>query len=404
MRTRTRRRQGADPVRSSSTVGALVVGGDYQGLGIARSLGRHDVPVAVIDDEPSIARWSRYVGRRWSVPDLRDPATALAALLRVGEALAPARWVLFPTREETVALAAEHREELEQFFRVPTPPMSAVRAAWDKRETYRLAERTGVPTPRTWLPGNRAGLADVDLSQPVVVKPAIKEHFFYATGVKAWRADDLPSLQAAWDRAAAIVDPAEVMVQELVPGGGQRQLSYCAFVKDGVPVATMTAQRLRQHPSDFGRASTFVRTAPLPELDAPSTAFLKAMDYYGLIELEYKVDGRDGIPRLLDVNARTWGYHTLGAAAGVDFPYLLYRDQVDLPVGPATTRDDVGWLRWSTDVPNAVRDVWHGRLRLADYARSLRKVDTESVVSWADPGPALAELALLPYLAVRRGL
>lgn len=41
-------------------IGALVVGGDFQGLGIVRSLGRQGVPVCVIDDEASIARFSRY--------------------------------------------------------------------------------------------------------------------------------------------------------------------------------------------------------------------------------------------------------------------------------------------------------------------------------------------------------
>ena len=43
------------------TPGAIVIGGDYQGLGIARSLGRRGIPVCVIDDETSIARASRYV-------------------------------------------------------------------------------------------------------------------------------------------------------------------------------------------------------------------------------------------------------------------------------------------------------------------------------------------------------
>jgi len=42
-------------------VGAVVIGGDYQGLGIARSLGRRGIPVCVIDDEISIARASRFV-------------------------------------------------------------------------------------------------------------------------------------------------------------------------------------------------------------------------------------------------------------------------------------------------------------------------------------------------------
>jgi D-aspartate ligase len=40
--------------------GAVVLGGDYQGLGIVRSLGRHGIPTLIVDDERSIARASRY--------------------------------------------------------------------------------------------------------------------------------------------------------------------------------------------------------------------------------------------------------------------------------------------------------------------------------------------------------
>ena len=45
-----------------------------------------------------------------------------------------------------------------------------------------------------------------------------------------------------------------------------------------------------------------------------------------------------------------------------------------------------------------------GALRPGPYLRSLRGVHTEAVFSWRDPMPGLYELALLPYLAVKRGL
>ena len=53
------------------TIGAVVIGGDYQGLGIVRSLGRQKVPVCVIDDERSIARFSRYTTHAAKVDSLR---------------------------------------------------------------------------------------------------------------------------------------------------------------------------------------------------------------------------------------------------------------------------------------------------------------------------------------------
>jgi D-aspartate ligase len=169
----------------------------------------------------------------------------------------------------------------------------------------------------------------------------------------------------------------------------------------------MTVRRLRQHPSDIGRSSTYVETADLPEIEEPSTRLLQAIGYSGLVELEYKRDPRDDVPKLLDINARTWGYHTVGAAAGVDFPYLLYLEQLgglDDDGPPIRARSGVRWVRLATDLPNAVRDLCAGRLDARAYLRSLRGVDVGAVADRRDPLPGLYELALLPYLAVRRGL
>jgi predicted ATP-grasp superfamily ATP-dependent carboligase len=41
--------------------------------------------------------------------------------------------------------------------------------------------------------------------------------------------------------------------------------------------------------------------------------------------VEFRVDERDGVPKLMEVNGRFWGSLPLAIAAGVDFPYLLYR-------------------------------------------------------------------------------
>ena len=64
----------------------------------------------------------------------------------------------------------------------------------------------------------------------------------------------------------------------------------------------------------------------------------------------------------------------------------------------------MSWIRLTTDVPNAARDLRAGTVELADYARTLRGADAEAVFSACDPLPWLYELLLLPYLAVKRGL
>jgi D-aspartate ligase len=385
-------------------VGAVVIGGGCQGLGIARSLGRRGIPVCLIDDEISIARASRFVQDAIRVRDLRTERALLDALALAQDRLSLSGWVLYPTREENIAGIAANRDELRRDFRVPTPELASIRHAWDKREVYGLAERLSIPIPRTWFPQSEEDLIVIEVDDPVVLKPAIKEHFFYATHAKAWRANTAVELLAAFRRATEIMPASEVIVQEMIPGGGEQQYAYCAFFREGRPVASMTVRRRRQHPSDFGIASTYVETISLAELEEPSCRFLTAIDYYGLVELEYKRDPRDGVCKLLDVNARTWGYHSVGGPAGVDFPYLLFRDQIGAPVKEAHAQPGVRWIRLSTDVPNALQDIWAGRLRPGEYLRSLRGVRTEAVFSITDPLPGLYEIALLPYLAVKRGL
>ncbi len=389
---------------AQGTVGAVVIGGDYQGLGIVRSLGRQGIPVCVVDDEYSISRFSRYATRFVSVPDLRNERAAVDRLIEIGKRGGLDGWILYPTREELVAALSHNREELSQVFRVPTPDWETVKWAWDKRNTYRLAQELGIPTPVTHYPENIGQLAQLDsLAPPFALKPAIKEHFVYATKAKAWRANNHSELRSLYQKASALAGDGEIMVQELIPGGGTQQFSYCAFFRKGEAVGKMVARRRRQHPLEFGRASTYVESVDVPILEEFSERFLRAIDYYGLVEIEYKLDPRDSQYKLLDVNARTWGYHSLGAKAGVDFSYMLYADQVGLPVPVSRGRAGVTWVRTTTDIPAAMTAILRGDTDWKDYLRSIIDCDVEAVFSPRDPLPGLAEIALIPYLAVKRG-
>jgi predicted ATP-grasp superfamily ATP-dependent carboligase len=388
---------------ASSRVGAVVVGGDYQGLGIVRSLGRQNVPVCVIDDEHSIAHYSRYTTHSVAVPDLRDEKRTVDTVLDIGQRLNLEGWVLYPTREETVAAFARYRSLLRPFFRVPTPEWNTTQWCWDKRKTYSMASELGIPIPRTWYPNSLEELEKITGDPPYVVKPAIKEHFIYATKVKAWRANDRTELRQLFQRAVAQVGPGEVMIQELIPGGGAQQFAYCAFFKDHRAIGSMVVRRSRQHPPEFGRASTFVETIDLPILEELSIRFLSAINYYGLVEMEYKLDQRDGQYKLLDVNGRTWGYHSVGQSAGVDFPHMLFADLVGDAVRPQRGRAGVKWIRLVTDVPTAALEILRGRQGWWAYLRSMYHINVESVFNREDILPGLVELALFPYLAIKRG-
>jgi predicted ATP-grasp superfamily ATP-dependent carboligase len=153
----------------------------------------------------------------------------------------------------------------------------------------------------------------------------------------------------------------------------------------------------------FGKASTYVETVDVPVLEDYSERFLRAINYYGLVELEYKLDPRDQQYKLLDVNARTWGYHSLGLRAGVDFSYMLYADQLGLPVASCRAIPGIAWIRMATDIPAALTAVLSGDTSPSGYLRSIIKCNTEAVFSREDLLPGLMEILLIPYLAIKRG-
>jgi D-aspartate ligase len=386
-----------------STPGALVLGGDYQGLGIVRSLGRRKVPVGVVDDEISISRCSRYTSFSEHVSSLGDNPATVRALLEVGRKRKLQGWVLYPTRDETVAVISRNREELGQVFRVTTPPWDSVKWIWNKRNTYELAEKLGIPSPRTWHADELSDLGELEGHYPLALKPAIKENFVHATGAKAWRADSAAELQKLLENAEKLIPRDQILIQDLIPGDGSCQYAFCSLFKQGRPQASVVTCRRRQHPFEFGRASTYVESVEMPLLEEYSTKFLSAIDFYGLVEMEFKRDARDGQYRLLDVNGRTWGYHTIGLQAGVDFPYLLFADQMNQPVEMCRGKVGVRWIRLLTDVPTGIVGIFTGKLNGGAYVRSLLDYDEEAVFSREDPLPGLFEVALLPYLSVKRG-
>ena len=202
------------------TVGAVVVGGDHPGLGIARSLGRRGIPVFILDDQHSISSFSRYATKVIRVEDILSERKTVDAVLEVGHRFNLRDWILFPTRDENVAAFSRYRSELAEFYRLTTGEWESIEWAWDKKKTYELADRLNIPHPKTFNPKSIEELRDLIPRLPLAIKPAVKENFFYATGAKAWRANTAEELLCLYNKALKQIRPEEILIQEIIPGGG----------------------------------------------------------------------------------------------------------------------------------------------------------------------------------------
>jgi D-aspartate ligase len=384
-----------------SNPGALVLGGDYRGLGIVRSLGRRGVPVWVAHHGDALATYSRYARRALPWPGAFE-SDQTEYLLGFGKEHGLDGWVLFPTADKSAEFISRNTEALGEFFRLTTSPWPQWSVAQDKTLAYARAAKLGIAVPSTWYTDSVEEAAELELEYPVILKPASGVIDNPISDVKVWRIEDRDELVRRYTEASAFLPAGHVMIQEIIPGGGDCQLSFASTCRDGEVVASLTAQRTRQMPPDFGRASTFVETVDIPEVIEPSRRIIADLELTGLVEVEFKRDPRNGLVKLLDVNARSWGWHSIGAPAGVDFPYLAWQVAQGLDVEPATGRAGVRWVRMSTDVPTFAKEILARRMKLRAYLKTLRPPLEGPLWARDDPKPVLAEPMILAWRIVQR--
>jgi D-aspartate ligase len=373
------------------TLGAIVLGGNFVGLGVVRSLGGHGIPVWVVDSDgsKSIAQFSRYTKRF-----IESKENMLELLLREGRQHSLEGWVVFPVNDEYVEQLSTHHQVLSSIYRLATPPTEITKFALDKRLTYRRADELGIATPWTFTGQNPSELMHRKPPYPLVLKPAVNHHFFPYTNVKAFGVDNPADLRLRFDQMSQYISPDAILVQERIPGGGENQFSFCAVCDNGRVLASLVAQRKRQYPIEFGNASTFVETVEQPVVESAGRRFMESIGYDGMGEIEFKFDPRDGKYKILDANLRPWGWHTLGKAAGMNFSYLLWQQKIGLKVEPVVNRRKAAWVREITDVVAIAKSRNPlGEIRkLFSACRSGKLI--LATFSPLDPVPFFAELVL----------
>jgi predicted ATP-grasp superfamily ATP-dependent carboligase len=132
-------------------------------------------------------------------------------------------------------------------------------------------------------------------------------------------------------------------------------------------------------------------------MEEMAVELLRAMRWHGVAMVEFRLDERDGSPKLMEVNGRFWGSLPLAVASGVDFPFLLHTMLTEGDVKPVMEYQLGVKGRWM--IPGELLHLGasmlsgaeHGRLR---YLREFLAPGQASydVVSRADPLPTLGAL------------
>jgi len=385
--------------KEDGRAGAVVITDGYTGLGITRSLGRRGIPVWILGNHFSVAGISRYARRTLSMRG-KNEAEQIEFLIELSRQNNIQNWVLFPDSDKSAALIARNHHKLRERYRLTVPNWDILKWAFDKHLTYRLADEAGIKHPKTFYPEDRNEIEKIDGTYPMILKPAHHQGMDLFSIGRAWKAENREELLTLYAKAHSMAGPSVIMIQEMIPGESGTQFSFAALCKEGKILAKAFAERKRLLPAEFG-VGAYVETIEKPEIEAPATRWLEKANYSGLVEIDFKFDGRDNEYKILDVNARAWGWIPLCTRAGVDFPYLMWQTAQGEDTPPACTKPGFRWVRTPYDLMAAIRAIRDGKLTFREYIGSLHNTEHE-MYALDDPLPAFAEIPLLLELILNK--
>jgi predicted ATP-grasp superfamily ATP-dependent carboligase len=205
---------------------------------------------------------------------------------------------------------------------IPVSDYQNLSIAASKKQTIQKAKKLNVPTPNTTIINSLLDLENHDFKFPLVVKGV------YGSGLVTY----VHNMQSLKDSVATLreLQGEYPLIQEYIPGQGY---GFFALFNEGELRATFMHKRIREYPATGGM-STCAESVYEPKLQDYGLRLLKALHWHGVAMVEFKKDVRDKEFKLMEINPRFWGSLDLPVAAGVDFPYLLYKMAADGDVEP----------------------------------------------------------------------
>jgi predicted ATP-grasp superfamily ATP-dependent carboligase len=390
-------------------VATVLLGSTEPALAAARDLARRGVRVIAVhfgEGRPPMAS-SRWLELK-NAPPL-EAELAVVAWLRELAAELGGKPVLLPTLDRTVALLHRRRAELADCYRFYVWESPLLAELGSKVGLGRVAERYGLPVPRTVSPVTRADVlrAAAELRFPCIVKPEFTNAWWTpaaaALGLdrKAIEVASVEQLLGVWARSERL--GARVVIQEKIVGPDSEHMSYFVIVApDGARRGEMVAQKLRVHPPRFGVGCYAVASERADAL-AVGRDVVERLGYRGFASVQLKRDTRDGKLHLVEINLRLPLLSELAIRAGRSFPFYYYSICLGADFVESPLRVGQAWMSLRRDFSSMRTYAREGTVAWACWCRDLLRRPAFPVFRWDDPAPAIVASWQWLLTTVRRG-
>lgn len=299
-------------------------------LHVVRALGRAGVSVSAVDLEcrssAPISCSSRYASQCHLLADWDETEAGwLDELLRCGSE----GDVLLPSCLNAFLRVLANRDLLSRRFRLLLPSMESLRTANDKWRLYKICTEQGISCPATYCPSSHDDLQRLSekLTYPVILKFRNDENLYVGAEARYAKVRSASDLLDKWQRFDEM--QGNPLIQEFISGDGWG--FEALYDAEGRMAARFCHHRLMEYPI-AGGPSVVCESVKVPELEQIGRKVLERLSWRGVAMVEFKRCAKTGKFYLLEINPRFWGSLPLSEAAGVNFPYLLYRAALGEPV------------------------------------------------------------------------
>ena len=376
--------------------GVIVLGGHVQGYGIIRIYGENKIPTILVDsDSLNIAKHSRYCKRFYKI----NYSDVLDFLLNKKTSEKYKNWLLMPTDDYYVKILSTNKEILSKTYKLIIDDWSKVNLFYNKTNSYPLVEKYGVPVPWTLSKIDNSKLPELanNITYPCIIKPAIMKDFIKNFHKKVIVCQNYEELLENYNLVTKKIDTSELLIQEIIIGPNSNQYSVGIFSIDGDVQNFLVAQRTRQHPIDFGNATTYARTVINKTLKKYAFRIIKEVGLTGIFEVEFKLDQRDNKYKFLEINPRTWKWHLITEKANVPLLMSIYSYVF---MGKAITNNNYLIAAWDDLYTDFAVKLMMKKRRL--YKKNKIKNKISAVWNKSDPLPFVMQGIYLPYFIFKR--
>lgn len=226
---------------------------------------------------------------------------------------------IFPSYDPQVYILTKNRDRLAKLgVKILAPAFDTVKILLDKAQQLELAAKAGFPHPATY----RIDEHDLsDLAQrvepPWVVRPTASARSRGMAVIN--RKEDLEPMVTE-----LMKNHRDLILQEYVPGS-MKQNFYMLIGRNHEVLSMIAPRVLRTSHRVYRNSSAAVLFNHEHEYNDRVIELVRLLNWHGGLTVQTKIDSRDGIPKLMEINPR-FGSHTwYSTEMGINVPLMQWR-------------------------------------------------------------------------------